>query len=375
MILSHQHIFSLKLSILLVYVLLIFNANAKSQSRSQNHVKDSQQNHSVSAILVFGDSTSDPGNNNFILTPFKGNFPPYGRDFPNRIPTGRFTNGLLASDLIARYLGVKDNVPPYLDPSLTVHDLSTGVSFASAGSGYDPLTPKISNVIPLPRQLEYFREYKTRLAAKFGQKRTMEIVNNALYIVSAGTNDFVVNYFTLPIQRHKYSLPSYMDFVMNKQLDFLEGLLDEGARKMLVAGLPPMGCLPIVITLFSENAFFDRGCIDFFSSVGRSYNSMLQTQLNTMQVNHAKQGSKVVYLDTYSTLYDAIANRKYGFKEVKRGCCGTGLLETTFLCNHKSSTCTDASKYAFWDSIHPTEQMYRIFFDSTKPVVDNIIKG
>ncbi|GJU81791.1 GDSL esterase/lipase [Tanacetum coccineum] len=184
--------------------------------------KDSQQNHSVSAILVFGDSTSDPGNNNFILTPFKGNFPPYGRDFPNRIPTGRFTNGLLASDLIARYLGVKDNVPPYLDPSLTVHDLSTGVSFASAGSGYDPLTPTISNVIPLPRQLEYFREYKTRLAAKFGEKRTMEIVNNALYIVSAGTNDFVVNYFTLPIQRHKYSLPSYMEFVMNKQLDFLE---------------------------------------------------------------------------------------------------------------------------------------------------------
>ena len=80
----------------------------------------------------------------------------------------------------------------------------------------------LQNVIPLPRQLEYFREYKTRLAAKFGQKRTMEIVNNALYIVSAGTNDFVVNYFTLPIQRHKYSLPSYMDFVMNKQLDFLE---------------------------------------------------------------------------------------------------------------------------------------------------------
>ena len=100
MIISHQHIFSLKLIILLIYVLLIFKANAKSQSRSQNHVKDSQQNHSVSAILVFGDSTSDPGNNNFILTPFKGNFPPYGRDFPNRIPTGRFTNGLLASDLI-----------------------------------------------------------------------------------------------------------------------------------------------------------------------------------------------------------------------------------------------------------------------------------
>ncbi|CAH1437363.1 unnamed protein product [Lactuca virosa] len=63
-------------------------------------VKTSTQNHKVSAILVFGDSTSDPGNNNYILTPFKGNFPPYGRDFANQKATGRCTNGLLTSDLI-----------------------------------------------------------------------------------------------------------------------------------------------------------------------------------------------------------------------------------------------------------------------------------
>lgn len=57
--------------------------------------------------------------------------------------------------VVARYLGVKDNVPAYLDPSLTVHDLSTGVSFASAGSGYDPLTPTISVCISLSMYLHY----------------------------------------------------------------------------------------------------------------------------------------------------------------------------------------------------------------------------
>ncbi|KAI3743680.1 hypothetical protein L1987_56742 [Smallanthus sonchifolius] len=339
------------------------------------HLIDAHTIPKVSAVLVFGDSTSDPGNNNFILTPFKGNFPPYGRDYPNKKPTGRFTNGLLASDMIARYLGVKDNVPPYLDPSLTVHDLMTGVSFASAGSGFDPLTPTISNVIPLPRQLEYFREYKTRLAAKFGKARTMEIVNNALYIVSAGTNDFVVNYFTLPVRRQKYSLPSYMDFVMNKQLDFLQSLWNEGGRKIGVVGLPPMGCLPIVITLFSDNALFDRGCIDFFSSVGRTYNSMLQNRLNLMQFDHAQPqlGGRITYIDAYSTLFGVIVEHKYGFKEVKRGCCGTGLLETTVLCNPKSSTCPDASKYVFWDSIHPTEAVYRIFFESVRSTIDYMV--
>lgn len=46
--------------------------------------------------------------------------------------------------LAARYVGVKDYVPPYLDSSLTMEELMTGVSFASAGSGFDPLTPTIS---------------------------------------------------------------------------------------------------------------------------------------------------------------------------------------------------------------------------------------
>ncbi|KAL7603854.1 hypothetical protein Lser_V15G16394 [Lactuca serriola] len=364
--------FSLKITLVfLVQILLIFASNAKPQDLI---VKTSTQNHKVSAILVFGDSTSDPGNNNYILTPFKGNFPPYGRDFANQKATGRFTNGLLTSDLIGRYLGVKDNVPPYLDPSLTIHDLMTGVSFASAASGFDPLTPTISNVIPMHVQLEYFREYKVRLTAKLGVLRAKEIVNNALYIVSAGTNDFVVNYFTLPVRRHEYTLPGYMDFLLNKHLEFVQGLLDEGARKIGVAGLPPMGCLPIVITLFSEDAVLDRGCIDYFSSVGRTYNSMLQSGLNIMQFNNAHQGGRITYFDTYSPLYDVVAGHKYGFKEVQLGCCGTGLLETTFLCNPKSNICPDASKYVFWDSIHPTQEMYKIVFESLQPTIDYMIK-
>lgn len=46
----------------------------------------------------------------------------------------------------ASYAGLKREVlPPYLDPNLTnIEELMTGVSFASAGSGFDPLTPTIS---------------------------------------------------------------------------------------------------------------------------------------------------------------------------------------------------------------------------------------
>lgn len=54
----------------------------------------------VSALYVFGDFTVDPGNNNFLNTAFTSNFPPYGIDLPNHVPTGRFTNGKLGTDFL-----------------------------------------------------------------------------------------------------------------------------------------------------------------------------------------------------------------------------------------------------------------------------------
>lgn len=53
----------------------------------------------VPAIITFGDSAVDVGNNDYLPTLFKANYPPYGRDFINHQPTGRFCNGKLATDI------------------------------------------------------------------------------------------------------------------------------------------------------------------------------------------------------------------------------------------------------------------------------------
>ena len=58
------------------------------------------QTNTISAVFVFGDSTVDPGNNNYLPTIARGNFPPYGKDFENHVPTGRFSNGRLVPDFV-----------------------------------------------------------------------------------------------------------------------------------------------------------------------------------------------------------------------------------------------------------------------------------
>ena len=59
------------------------------------------ENASVSAVIIFGDSIVDTGNNNNnFKTLARSNFLPYGKDLKGGMPTGRFSNGKVPSDLI-----------------------------------------------------------------------------------------------------------------------------------------------------------------------------------------------------------------------------------------------------------------------------------
>lgn len=69
--------------------------NVQAEFKLPNGIK-------FSALLVFGDSIVDPGNNNDVQTPSRANYPPYGRDFIGGVPTGRFSDGMVPSDFIGK---------------------------------------------------------------------------------------------------------------------------------------------------------------------------------------------------------------------------------------------------------------------------------
>lgn len=58
------------------------------------------------ANFVFGDSLVDVGNNDYIPTLSKANYPPNGIDFPNQVPTGRFTNGQTIIDILGSNVSI-----------------------------------------------------------------------------------------------------------------------------------------------------------------------------------------------------------------------------------------------------------------------------
>lgn len=62
-------------------------------------------------------------------------------------PRQAFTSRRVILFWLASALGVKELLPAYLGTTLGPEDLLTGVSFASSGSGFDPLTPAITVLI------------------------------------------------------------------------------------------------------------------------------------------------------------------------------------------------------------------------------------
>ncbi|KAF3559884.1 hypothetical protein F2Q69_00011612 [Brassica cretica] len=314
------------------------------------------------AILIFGDSTVDTGNNNYPLnTIFRATHFPYGIDLPDHKANGRFSNGKLIPDILAGKFNIKQFVPPFLQPNLSDQEIVTGVCFASAGSGYDDLTSLSTQAIPVSEQPKMFRNYIARLKSIVGDKKAMEIINNALVVISAGTNDMVLNFYTIPTRRLEFPFISgYHEFILKRLDGFIGELYSLGARNIAIAGLPPIGCLPIQMTAKFRNIF--RFCLKQENKDSVVYNQKLQKLLPQIQSSHT--GSKILYADIYNPIFDMMQNpSKYGFTETKRGCCGTGFLETSFMCNVFSPSCPNHAEFLFFDSIHPSEATYNYIGD------------
>ncbi|KAF5200556.1 GDSL esterase/lipase [Thalictrum thalictroides] len=312
-------------------------------------------------MLVFGDSSVDPGNNNLLKTSFKANFPPYGKNFANGQCTGRFTNGRLPTDLAAESLGIKMMIPAFLDPKLKKEDLLTGVSFASSASGYDNLTAQITNVLSVSKQLEYLRHYKIQLREFVGKKKSEETVKNAIFTLSMGTNDFIQNYFVQPNRSKEFTVEQYIDYLTNCMAEDIVEMHNEGANRLIVVGLSPLGCIPLVKTVSGTTE-----CVGRLNSAALLMNSKIKHKLATLR---SSLKMKIGYQDTYTSFVKARKfPKKYGFTETSKGCVGSGEIEVGETCKGQS-TCKDPSKYMFWDSVHPTEKMYKIIANDVTKLV------
>ncbi|XP_062233613.1 GDSL esterase/lipase APG-like [Phragmites australis] len=308
----------------------------------------------VPAVISFGDSTIDVGNNNYLPgAVFKANYAPYGENFRRREATGRFSDGKIVTDITAETLGFENYAPPYLSPHATGKNLLIGANFASAASSYYDDTAAMYDAITLTQQLKYYKEYQSKLAAVAGRAKARAILSDALYVVSTGTGDFLQNYYHNASLARRYNVDRYCNLLVGIFSNFANELYSLGVRRIGVTSMPPLGCLPASIRLYGKGS---SACVARLNRDAETFNGKLNATVKALKKGHADL--KIAIFDIYKPLRDlAEAPAARGFLNARGTCCRTGTARTrVYLCNPTAAgTCRNASSYVFFDGVHPSE--------------------
>lgn len=229
---------------------------------------------------------------------------------------------------------------------------------------------KLQNAIPLSKQLDYFKDYSSKLVKFVGKKKAMSILTESLYVISTGDGDYLQNYYINPNLRRKFTVNQYSSLLVDSFSSFVRDLYFQGARMVAVTSLPPMGCLPAAINHYGGRN--QTGCIGKMNRDALGFNNKLRKSIGLL--GKELRGMRIAMMNIYTPLMELSKNpTKHGFIDGKKGCCGTGTSETTVLCKPNmpaEKICSDARKYVFWDGVHPSEAANK--FISNAVLLDGI---
>ncbi|XVF01591.1 hypothetical protein REPUB_Repub04eG0101600 [Reevesia pubescens] len=296
------------------------------------------------ALFIFGDSLFDPGKNNYINTTFdfQANFSPYGETFFN-YPTGRFSDGRLIPDFIAQFAGLPI-IPTYLQPGN--HKFTDGVNFASGGAGA-VVESHQGFVVDLETQIKYFKKVEKSFRQELGDTETKNLLSRAVYLISVGGNDYLT-------RNSSASDEEFASMVLGNLTIALKEIFKKGGRKFGFPNMIPLVCLPYM------KAQAGGSCIDKVTAIAKLHNRELPKTLKKLE--NQLQGFKYAYYNFYESVGERLNNpSKYGFKDARTACCGSGLFGGVYSCGGKRGItefhlCENPGDYLFFDSYHPSEK-------------------
>ncbi|KAJ6985987.1 hypothetical protein NC653_023802 [Populus alba x Populus x berolinensis] len=198
-------------------------------------------------------------------------------------------------------LGFTSYPPAYLSKKARGKNLLIGANFASAASGYYETTAKLYHAIPLSQQLGNYKEYQNKIVGIAGKSNASSIISGAIYLISAGSSDFVQNYYINPLLYKVYTPEQFSDLLIQSYTSFIEDLYKLGARKIGVTSLPPLGCLPATVTIFGSDS---NECVAKLNKVAVSFNNKLNSTSQSL-VNKLS-GLNLLVFDIYQPLYDLV---------------------------------------------------------------------
>ncbi|CAN1834962.1 GDSL esterase/lipase At3g26430 [Linum perenne] len=328
------------------------------------------------AIFNFGDSNSDTGG---LSAAFGQAGSPAGETFFHH-PAGRYSDGRLVIDFIAKSLGL-----PYLSAFLDSvgSNFTHGANFATAGSTVRPPNQTLHqsgfSPISLNVQSYQFHDFLNRsqiVRARGGVYSKLlpkpDHFTRALYTFDIGQNDLTSAYFL------NMTTPQVMAQIPDVLAQFkvvLKSVYSQGGRHFWIHGTGPIGCLAYVLDRVPTTEFDKTGCAIPVNRAALWFN--LELKRLVRELRRELPLAAITYVDVYSVKYELIRHAKlHGFTASITACCGYGgkyNYSREIGCGGKmkrkdgvtveAKSCKDPSVYVNWDGVHFTEAANKWIFD------------
>ncbi|XP_031116824.1 acetylajmalan esterase-like [Ipomoea triloba] len=324
-------------------------------------------------IYQFGDSLSDTGN---LLRWGKMFYPadrlPYGETY-FRKATGRFSDGRLILDHIAAALKL-----PFIDAYLNTNaSFAHGVNFAVAGATANDLDFFTKRNVTMPtfkppisQQLKWFEahvNFTCRRARRRSASCSGKFGTNSLFIFGEyGGNDYFPAF-----QQGKSidEVKSYVPYTVAAIVRGIKRIVKLGAKRIIVPGPLPFGCMPSQLSAFSGVAdptdYDEFGCLKPYNSFISYHNRYLRALVSSLHREFSGKGVVIVYADYYGGFMDILRNvTQLGFDKggLLKACCGIGG-EYKFDHDRPCGTdgvgsCSEPGRAVHWDGVHLTDAAY-----------------
>ncbi|KAK4783995.1 hypothetical protein SAY86_018363 [Trapa natans] len=344
---------------LFLIIIFLFSANGVVEASSRRLLHRHHHGRGLHAagfrpakLFVFGDSYADTGNNKMNEASWKV---PYGVTFPGK-PAGRFSSGRVLTDFLAKSVGLESPVP-YQGRNMEDRRFNSGMNFAYGGTGVFDTTvayPNMTTQIGLFKQLI---DDGTFSAADLASSLTLVTLSGNDYSAYTAKNGLIPS-----------ALQEFIVSVVSQLGTNLKQLYELGARKVAVAALQPLGCIP---RFTAVNSF--QKCNDTLNSLVGFHNQLLRKAVSDL--NNQTASSTFVVVDLYTSFMSVLNSTDSTFVDPLKPCC-VGV-SSRFNCGtvdadgtKKYTVCEAPESAFFWDMAHPTQAGWRAVYTSLSAALE-----
>ncbi|MEW8505717.1 MAG: SGNH/GDSL hydrolase family protein [Candidatus Thiodiazotropha sp.] len=287
------------------------------------------------AVVVFGDSLSDPGNA-YILSGMHLK-PPYETldellipDAPYARGGNHFSNGATWIEQLARKIDLGDSVKPAFKRGQKKGLKRSNYAVGGGRAREDGIN------INLSQQLILFLSDTQGVASP-----------EALYVIAFGGNDVRDAVAALLVDPTLLSSLAILQDALTAFEDAVRLLGAAGAKNLLIVNSPDLSLTPAIQRL---NYLFP-GTAFGAATLSQKYNLDLDALIE--QLGRELPGLEIARLDVFQAMQDILVDPgAYGLSNVSEPCV---------MPNQPPFACKKAKKYLFWDGIHPTRVGHRVF--------------